>query len=467
VAGIGFGIRDLLRRDGFLGFFRAYAYAGVIGSGPWILSFAGILLIHILGRRLGIPVRLITQFQTSVTYVIAVSLVLSGALTLAFTRFASDRIYEGRPERVGPAFLGALTLLTAASGLAGLCLSAFAFPGQSATYRLFMIMSFVAMNGIWLSASLLSGIKRYLALVGLFGIGYAVVVAASLALRARGLEGLLGGFLLGHFLMLAGMLRLILRAFPAVSVPPAGSRGRFQVSFEFLRRRYRYPSLVLAALAYNLGIWADKAWFWFAPHLGQPVIGLLRSSLIYDIPIFLSYVATLPGMAVFLVRMETDFAEKHRNFYGAIHAGATLGQIAEAKDDMVDTIRQGLLEIAKIQGLGVLFAMIWGPAMLRWLGISQLYQRLLYIDVVAAGLQVVFLGLCNVLFYLDKRRAVLGLSLLLLAANLLLTMGSVALGAEFYGYGFAAAMLLAVLAGLWTLDRNLHDLEFRTFMGKP
>ena len=58
MAGIGFGIRDLLRRDTFLGFFRAYAYAGVIGSGPWILSFAGILLIHILGRRLGIPVRL-------------------------------------------------------------------------------------------------------------------------------------------------------------------------------------------------------------------------------------------------------------------------------------------------------------------------------------------------------------------------------------------------------------------------
>ena len=455
MAGIGFGIRELIRKDTFLGFLRAYAYAGVIGSGPWILSFAGILLIHALGRRLGIPVRLITQFQTSVTYVIAGSLVFSGILTLAFTRYASDRIYEEKPERVAPAFLGALTLLTAGGLALGLALSAFAFPGQSAAYRAFMIMSFVTMNAIWLSASLLSGLKRYLSLVGLFGIGYAVVVAVSLGLRARGLDGLLGGFLLGHFLMLAGMLRLILRAFP--------SDGR--ISFDFLQRRHWYLSLTFTALAYNLGIWVDKAYFWYAPHLGQPIVGNLRSSLIYDIPIFLSYVATLPGMAVFLVRMETDFAEKHRNFYGAIHAGATLGQIAEAKDEMVDTIRLGLLEIAKIQGLGVLFAMIWGPSMLGWLGISQLYQRLVYIDVVAAGLQVVFLGLCNVLFYLDKRRAALGLSVLLLAANLLLTMASVALGAEFYGYGFAAALLIAVLAGLWSLDRNLHELEFRTFMG--
>lgn len=456
MAGIGFEIRRLLDRDRFLGFFRAYAYAGIIGSGPWILSFAGILLIHLLGRRLGIPVRLITQFQTSVTYVIAGSLVFSGILTLAFTRYASDRIYEQRPERVAPAFLGAFTALTAAGAAAALLLAVFAFPGQSPVYRTFLAMSFVTLNGIWLSASLLSGLKRYLALVGLFGAGYAVVVAASLALRGHGLEGLLGGFLLGHFLMLAGMLRLILGAFP-------GGGG---MAFDFLRRRHWHLSLTFAAVAYNLGIWVDKICFWFSPHLGQAIIGPLRSSLVYDIPIFLSYIATLPGMAVFLMRMETDFAEKHRSYYGAIEGGATLAQIAEAKDAMVDTIRQGLLEIAKIQGLGVLFAMIWGPAMLEWLGISSLYLHLLYIDVVAAGLQVVFLGLCNVLFYLDKRRAALGLACLLLASNLLLTLASVELGAEFYGYGFAAAMLLSVLAGLWSLDRNLHDLEFRTFMGR-
>ena len=228
-----------------------------------------------------------------------------------------------------------------------------------------------------------------------------------------------------------------------------------------------YLSLTFAALAYNLGIWADKAYFWLRRIWANPLSACFAPSLIYDIPIFLSYVATLPGMAVFLVRMETDFAEKHRDYYGAIHGGATLAANRRGQGRDGGYHPAGLLEIAKIQGIGVLFAMIWGPTMLRWLGISQLYQRLLYIDVVAAGLQVVFLGLCNVLFYLDKRRAVLGLSLLLLVSNLLFTMASVSLGAEFYGYGFAAALLLAVLAGLWTLDRNLHDLEFRTFMGQP
>lgn len=456
MAGIGFEIRRLLDRDSFMGSFRAYTYAGIIGSGPWILSFLGILLIHLLGRRLGIPTRLITQFQTSVTYVIAFSLIASGALTLAFTRYASDRIYENRPDRVVPDFLGALTLTTMVSGLCGGAVAWLAFPGHPLGYRVMMAMSFVVMNGVWLSTSLLSGLKKYLPLVGLFLVGYALVVSVSLALRGLGLEGLLGGFLLGHFVMLAGMIALILARFPTEGT----------VAFNFLKRGNWYATLCLTGLLYNLAIWADKMYFWFSPILGQPILGPLRSSLIYDIPIFLSYIVTLPGMAVFLVRMETDFVHHYHRFYAAVKSGASLDQIASAKYEMVDTIRQGILEIAKIQGLGVLFTLIWGPAMLRWLGISQLYLHLLYIDVVAAGLQVVFLGLCNVLFYLDKRRDVLGLSALLLVSNLLFTHASAGLGVEFYGYGFAAALLLCVLAGLLLLDRDLHDLEFRTFMGQ-
>ena len=69
------------------------------------------------------------------------------------------------------------------------------------------------------------------------------------------------------------------------------------------------PSLVAVGLLYNLGIWADKFMFWFFPPTSQPIIGALRASLIYDLPVFLSYLSIIPGMAVFLVRIETDFVE--------------------------------------------------------------------------------------------------------------------------------------------------------------
>ncbi|MFS9669432.1 exopolysaccharide Pel transporter PelG, partial [Klebsiella pneumoniae] len=84
--------------------------------------------------------------------------------------------------------------------------------------------------------------------------------------------------------------------------------------FEVFDRRFAYPSLMLIGLLYNLGIWLDKFMFWYAPGTGQQVFGPLNASVIYDIPVFLAYLGIIPGMAVFLVRIETDFVEYYDAF---------------------------------------------------------------------------------------------------------------------------------------------------------
>ena len=57
MAGIGFELRKLLRKDSLLGLVQAYAYAGVIGSGPWVLSIVGMLLIGFLSASVVVPLR--------------------------------------------------------------------------------------------------------------------------------------------------------------------------------------------------------------------------------------------------------------------------------------------------------------------------------------------------------------------------------------------------------------------------
>ena len=80
MAGIGFELRRLLRKNTLLGLAQAYAYAGVIGSGPWIFSIVGILLVGIFSASVVVPAFFVTQFQTSVTYLVASSLVLTGQI---------------------------------------------------------------------------------------------------------------------------------------------------------------------------------------------------------------------------------------------------------------------------------------------------------------------------------------------------------------------------------------------------
>jgi uncharacterized membrane protein len=225
-----------------------------------------------------------------------------------------------------------------------------------------------------------------------------------------------------------------------------------------------YSSLIWAGFLYNLAVWVDKLMFWFNTDTSQSIIGPLRASLIYDLPIFMAYLAIIPGMAVFLVRIETDFVEYYEKFYDAVREGGSLDHIETMRDNMLFTVRQGLFEIVKIQAITVLVVFVLGKKLLAWLGISHLYMTLFYVDVVAAGLQVVLLGILNVFFYLDKRHIVVFLCLLFLFSNIALTALSLHLGASYYGYGFALSLLITVLAGMRLLTRKLDLLEYETFM---
>jgi len=460
MAGIGFELRELLRRDSLWGLVRAYAYAGLISSGPWVLSILGVMGIGMLsvGPVAAVEVR---QFLVSVTYLMAGSLILTGALQLTFTRFIADRLFDKQERSVLPNLLGALTLAIGAAGVLGSLVfvplpeaMAWAHLGGSVVYRVLLVVTLATLSGCWITVVLLSGLKEYRRVMGSFLAGYFVSFVAALALRPFGLSGLLAGFLAGQILLLFLMLALVVARYPSDRL----------VSFEFLDRRRAYLSLSATGLLYNVGIWIDKLIFWFTPSTSEPVLGPLRASIIYDLPIFLAYLSILPGMAVFLVRVETDFAEEYHAFFDAVRGGETLGEIRRRRDRLTLAVRRGVSEILKIQGITVLVLLLAGPRLLDYVGISRLHLQLFSIDLVGVAMQVLMLAVFNVLFYLDERRAVLSLSALFVATNVVLTIASQAAGPAFYGYGFALSTAVTSIAGLLVTSRKLDRLEMHTFM---
>jgi uncharacterized membrane protein len=460
MAGIGFELRELLRRDSLWGLVRAYAYAGLISSGPWVLSILGVMGIGVLsvGPVAAVEVR---QFLVSVTYLMAGSLILTGALQLTFTRFIADRLFDKEERSVLPNLLGALTLALGAAGVLGSLVfvplpasMAWAHLGGTLVYRGLLVVTLATLSGCWITVVLLSGLKEYRRVMGSFLAGYFVSFVAALALRPFGLSGLLGGFLAGQILLLFLMLALVVARYPSDRL----------LSFDFLDRRRAYLSLSVTGLLYNVGIWIDKLIFWFTPSTSEPVLGPLRASIIYDLPIFLAYLSILPGMAVFLVRVETDFAEEYHGFFDAVRGGETLGEIRRRRDRLALAVRRGISEILKIQGITVLVLLLAGPRLLDYVGISRLHLQLFSIDLVGVAMQVLMLAVFNVLFYLDERRAVLSLSAVFVAINVVLTIASQAAGPAFYGYGFALSTTVTSIAGLLVTSRKLDRLEMQTFM---
>ena len=264
-----------------------------------------------------VPALEVRQFLVTVTYLMAASLVcdrrpptdvralhrglpLPRAVRRACCRISSARSRSRAAARRCSAFLSLFVL------------------GGPPLVRLLTVVAMIVLSASWIAVVLLSSLRDYRGVVLGFLLGYSLSVGGALLLRPLGLVGLLAGFLFGQVALLIAMVGLITRRFPSKTL----------VSFEFLDRRRAYFTLAATGFLYNLGIWIDKLLFWFTPSTSEPVLGPLRASIIYDIPIFLAYLSIVPGMAVFLVRVETAFAEQYDGFFAAVRDGEPLATSA-------------------------------------------------------------------------------------------------------------------------------------------
>ncbi|MEH6388963.1 exopolysaccharide Pel transporter PelG [Pseudomonas profundi] len=453
MAGIGFELRKILSRDSYTATLRAYVYAGLISSGPWVLSIISVMLIGLLSVGVVGSQSLVRQFLVTVTYLMASSLIVTGGLQLFFTRFVSDQLFQKRTELILPNLLGILLLVTLGAGVLA-CAVLITLFDEPFVYRLLVLANFVVLCNLWLVIIFLSGMKAYNRILLIMAGGYSIMVASAFLLRHWAVDGLLLALLIGHGCLLFIFLFDIVRDYDSDRL----------IAFDFLDRNKVFLSLLLTGFCYNLGIWIDKLIFWFNPATSNQIVGPLRASMLYDLPIFLAYLAIIPGMAVFLVRIETDFAEWYERLFRAIRDGETLQHIGQLKNEMTLSIRQGLQEICKVQGLTVVLLLLFAPNLLDWLGMSRYYLPLFYVDLVGVSVQVVFMALLNVFFYLDKRTVVLQLCALFVVLNALLTLLSQYLGPSFFGYGFTVSLVCCVFVALVRLNRALDDLKYDTFM---
>jgi polysaccharide biosynthesis protein PelG len=453
MAGIGFELRKILKKNTLLSVIEAYGLAGVISSGPWVLSIFALLAVGFLSIGWVFPTFVIEQFLLLVTYLMAASLIISGLYQLLLTRYISDLIFENKEPDIVPNLLGAMLIIS--------CLAAVVAGGVlvfvteiKPLVKVVMFIALVLLCNLWLILVFLSGMKEYYRIFLTMASCYGLMVLLSYFMPSFGLLGLMVIFTLCQALLTFAFLFHVIRDFPAKRL----------ISFEFLSRKKAFYSLMFCGLIYNLGVWLDKFVFWFRDETSHRVIDQFRASYIYDLPIFISYLAIVPGMAVFMLRMETDFADACLKFYRAVREGGTLQSIYFLKGKMVLACRQSIYEVFKVQGMTLALLLIWAEEILNVLKIDLAYLHLLYVDLVGVSLQVLVMAILNVMYYLDKRYAALGLTCFMALSNYVLAHISIDLGPVFYGYGFAITMLTTTLIGLIALDKQFNSLEYQTFM---
>jgi uncharacterized membrane protein len=452
MAGIGFELRRLTRKDDLMGFVQGYGYAALTTSGPWLFTILALSAIVALGVPSTTPEELAT-FRTLIVYNFAFSLVFSGPITVIATRRLADYIHQ-KDVRQAPALMTGSLALVYGVGLP-LVVPFYLFhldlgPGV----RLAAVLNFMLVSGIWVVSVFLTALKNYKAVTWSFIMGLGVgIVAASLLAYGWAATGMLTGFNAGLALILFNLISRVFAEYPTRADAPFALLGYFR----------RYWDLALAALAYNLAVWIDKWIMWSAPEREVLASGLF-SHPDYDGAMFLSYLSIIPAMAAFTLSIETGFYEQYLRFYGDIQRHVTYEKIEANHRELVQSFLEGGRNFLILQGSVSLVAIMMAPQLFVWLGINFRQLGIFRFGLAGAFFHAGFLFLSIVLSYFDQRRTQLALGILLLVTNGVFTFLSVRLGFPFYGYGYFLSALFAFGFGFVATGRLISRLPYHTFI---
>lgn len=455
MAGIGFELRKILKEDKLLSIAKVYSYSAFLSSGPWVISIIAIILIGFINLTGFTNINEVAKFQIVITYAIALasSLVITGILQLPFTRYVADLIFNNKEDEILPTYFGAILL----SWLFGLPfvvpLVFWVFEGLDFFFLIGVISTFLVLCGVWISSILASSLKYYHGVVFAYFISYFLIVLLSYIFGSN-IVTLVYIFLFGNTLLFTSLMALIIKSYHSSEM----------FSFKFIKAKNFYWTLGIAGFTYNLGSWADKFIFWYHSQTGQAVVGKLHASIVYDMPIFLAYLSILPGMAVFFYRLEADFAQKYDLYYEAVREGGTLGIIKRYKNEMIMVIRHAIHEIIIIQGIVTTFLFLTVDNIFKFLHIPQLYTGLLFILTIGAILQLAFMSVLAILYYLDRKKVAMWLCISFFVLNVIFTIISINLGPSMYGYGYTLSLLAVFTVSLVIIRNELDRLDYETFM---
>lgn len=456
MAGIGFQLRRILRTETLSGALRAYGYAAAVSSGPWLLSI-GVLAVLGLFLAGSTAEAARSLFFVSVTHVIAFSLIFTGPLQLVLTRYASDRLFLQREREVYASFVSAVLLVSAAAVPPAVVLFGF-FGHGGAVERVSTVFLFVVVSNIWIASCYATALKDFRSLVFAYAAGYgASFFCAMWFSSAWGEQWIMAG-------MAAGQLLLFLLLLTAIRRETGGDR---LLDFAFLGYFRKFPALAAFGLLYNLGLWIDKFLYWWISPGNDHLGGIYYVCPVYDIAVYLSFLSIAPGMAVFLIKLETDFALGMENLSSRILKGAPLRLLEDDNRRLVVAVREGLGLELKLQLPFTVALILATPSIAGALGINALQSGVFAMTLLGVASLVLLLSLLTVLFYIECIRTALLCCLLFLFLNGTLTWINILQGEAWYGTGLALAGMATVFAALLAVNRYLGDLVRRLYTRRP
>ncbi|MCU6710802.1 exopolysaccharide Pel transporter PelG [Paenibacillus sp. J5C_2022] len=457
MAGIGFELRKLFRKEGLINNVKAYAYSSLTTVGPMILCMGLIMGLQFIMSHDNESYIEWELYVATVAYCFVFSIVFTCGISMVLTRYVADMMYQKKYDRLMSSFYGALFIMLPLGGLvAWLFLRGVA---ADPLYKLAAYLFFMEMIVIWLQGIYLSALKDYIRIVRGFTIGVAAAMLSGwLLFKYTDLQETTAAILgldIGFFIIGALSLYHFEEKFP---------KARSAYFFDFLHYFRKYASLFFAGTFVYSGIYLHNFVYWWGPS-GVEVADRFRVLPFYDVATFYAFITVMPTLVTFVVSVETSFYEKLRSYYLNILQGGTIQDIASAKQKMQDTLLREILFMMEVQLLFTVLSLALGLKFLPMIGFTMSQLDLFIILVLSYFMFIMMFVLTHVLMYFDDRKGVVAISGLFVLLNVVCSIGMMKL--QYDGLGMFLAAFITIVVVIARLLHVLRNIDYYTFCSQP
>jgi len=462
MAGIGFELKKLFKKESFSEKAKAYLYSALVSAGPWIAAVLTVnVLILIMDYIIKRPVEK-ELFMGTIVYCFIFSQILTAPWQFLINRYISDCLYLLHYDRIRPSFLG-LNKIVIVLGLI-VCI-VFYYPKNLPVYYKFLsTYLFLIITMIWIVMVYLSAVKNYSLIAKAYILGGFISVILTIYFyhkpipfpELQSASNLLSAYLIGM------TITYIMLAYTFLSTFYFGSR----VEFDFIKYLDNLSSLFFIGLFYTLGLWIDDIIMWFSI-ISVTVYDTYLYAPIYDNAVFFAYLTIIPTMVLFLVSVETEFYDTYKIYYNLVNGSGTLNEIEEARKEMQETIIRKTSQSFIIQALISTTIVFLSRSIFNYFNISILIRDIFRICTFGALFNIYVLIVILIFLYFEARGRALVVAIVFFVSNVVLTWFFVNKGLEYFGYGFLGGCLLTFILGLLMLNRFFHNFNYRTFNFHP
>jgi uncharacterized membrane protein len=450
MAGIGFQLNKLARRDDLMGLASAYFHSAFAIAGPWLFT---VIALAVTTAIYGGSARAeLLDFRAVIVYNFSFSLVFSAPVFMIVTRYLADHIHVKNVTTAPTVLLESLMLVFLFNLPIGLFFYVFYFD-MELPLRLAAFANLFLIAGVWLLSVYLTALKDFAAVTRAYLLGMAIAVIAAEYLFDHQAAGMLAGYNIGLTVIVFLLAARIFAEYPY----------RLTRNFALIPFWKKYWELALAGFFYNLALWIDKWIMWFAPEAVQ-LPSKMRFYPDYDSAMFMAAMTILPSLALFVFSVETNFFNHYRRFYGNILAHASLRRIRSLQKNIQDSILEGGRNVMLMQGAIALLVILLAPQLFERVGMFFMQLGIFRLGVLGSFFQVLLLFSTIILAYFDCRRINLGIFFFYLVSNTLLTLGCLKLGFGYYGYGFFLSSALTFFIAAVFLFNHVRKLPYHAFI---